>query len=330
MPAVVRTVWKVYRFELAFVALAIAVLAVATLVQAIVIEGERPTAACWEAITTAAGEGSITDAEAPGCGTLRPWYAAQEQAGATLGVSGFVPILAGALLGSVLVSREVEQRATRLAWWLGPSRWRWLMVRILLVGGLLVVLLIAQGLAANALVGARSIDIDPRMSLRNFGDRDIAIVARGLAIFALSVLVGAVLGRQLPALIVSVALALLLVDTLGNAFPFGAPMQVTPAPKRLEMSTSFQREADWSLGSGDRRRTDGLIFDWDAVVAMAPRRVRDAELARWIEQRFELVDLSYGGEQLTEIELREAVPLGLVALLAFGAAFVVVERREPA
>jgi hypothetical protein len=120
------------------------------------------------------------------------------------------PFGMGLLLGVPLVSREVEQRTAGVAWTLSRSRTRWLIQRaafliLVLVVLLLVVAVIGEVLAA-AQMPTRHLDRD----FAWYGRRGGLIGVRGLASLGIGVLIGAWLGRVMPALLVGIAATILI------------------------------------------------------------------------------------------------------------------------
>ena len=107
--------------------------------------------------------------------------------------------------GVPIVARELERGTTRLAWSLAPSRWRWFVARVLPVLACSSSLAFVAGVAVD------------RSSRRDAQDEDLAEsftpVRRsrrsagrtGRFLFGVAVVVGAVIGRALPAVIVTAA-----------------------------------------------------------------------------------------------------------------------------
>lgn len=237
----------------------------------------------------------------------------------------------GLIVGIPLVARDVEQGTAQLAWTLGRSRTRWLRQRIAF--GLLVVVGLLAGLAVMTdLLGAA---MQPNDDLsRNFhfeGNRGLIIVARGILALGIGVLVGAILGKQLPA----VLLGLIVIGFLYAGVTFalglwneseaieawydqdlGAPLFVgsgirLASGERLSMSEFY--------GSG----TEAFQGDDGQLYASA----EDAEAKRNpIGREYILI---IPGERYSEIMTRASlVTAGTGVLLMIGAG-VVTSRRRP-
>lgn len=139
-----------------------------------------------------------------------------------------LPWLVGALIGVVVVGREIEHRTATLAWMLAPDRRRWLLSRAL-VGAVVVALL----LAVPSVVASEAQRLvypwaPPETSFNDYGLRGPLVVARGVAAFAIAMLIGAVLGRVLPALLLAGVGCLGLAMALMILLPFGQPAEPLP------------------------------------------------------------------------------------------------------
>jgi hypothetical protein len=236
---IVPFVWKQYRFELVSIVIAIAVLTVVAAANAVLLNQAQPSLVQLGVCT--ATDNSL---EAPDCANVGFWLSLRDTE--IFRLLGAMPLVAGIVLGSVLVSREIEHRSAELGWSLSGSRTTWLMERVIPVGIVLVVLLAALGVAAESLEAARYPEVDPRSSLHEFGNRGPLLVMRGLAAFGIAVLAGAVAGRQLPALLLSGALVVVLAYGLAWTFPYGTNWQWVPRRKR-------ERQAQTSLIAGTGR-----------------------------------------------------------------------------
>jgi len=111
-----------------------------------------------------------------------------------------LPIAVGLLLGVPTVSREIESGTAATVWAVAESRSEWLAWRLLSVGGLALIMLACLGIASEVLWQARA----PTGVPNRFDDAGLhgaSVVAKGAASFAVGALVGAMLGRTLPAVI---------------------------------------------------------------------------------------------------------------------------------
>jgi hypothetical protein len=111
------------------------------------------------------------------------------------------PVVLGSVLGAPIVSRELEAGTAQLSWSINPSRGSWLRFR------LAPVLLIGAGALSIAAIGGELLQIvrlagDEPGFLR-FDQRGVPVLARGLAAFSVSLFVGTVVGRSLPAVLIA-------------------------------------------------------------------------------------------------------------------------------
>lgn len=316
MRTTTRLVWKQHRFELIAVLGVLIILTIFTIEAWSRMHALQPTLDCLGYWLQNAENG-------PGC-EMGPWMDARENGGGNLvGYAAFLPMIGGALLGSLIVAREIEHRTAQLAWSLSPSRGRWLVERVLPILVPFVLVLIALAIASELVVGAKGPDVDPRQSLEDYGGRGLPLVMRAVAVFAVALFTGAVLGRQIPALLGG-AVALFFVYTfMGSAFPFGLEGEWEPAENQYE--SFLWGRPDQFLDSGFLL-PDGRHVTYVEAMSMAPDGVAPDE---WVFNNFKEVYQVLRGSQLTDAELRESGLLGLVVVAGLGATALVVRRRRP-
>ena len=315
MKTTVRLVWKQHRFELIAVLGALIVLTFFTLQAWSTMRSIQPTPDCLRFWLENAENG-------PGC-DMAPWMDARENGGGNLvGYSAFLPMIGGALLGSLIVAREIEHRTAQLAWSLSPSRGRWLMERVLPILVPFALVLIALAFASELVVGAKGPDVDPRMSLEDYGGRGLPLVMRGLAVFAVALLAGAILGRQIPALLGG-AVAIFVVYTLmGSAFPFGIQGEWQPDAQQI---SNRWGQPDRYLDYGFQM-PDGHYASWEEARAATPPG-QDPD--QWMYANLTQASKVVAGTHLTEIEIRESLLLGVVVVAGLAGTALVVSRRRP-
>jgi hypothetical protein len=134
---------------------------------------------------------------------MEQFWPLQSQANLVRVVLTIAPALLGIILGVPVVARELELRTASFSWALTPSRWRWLLARFLPM-----LLVRVAGLAVVAWAGTTLFDA---LWLGRYGPdltevaaAGVPLVARGLAAVAVALLVGAVVGRTMPALLIAV------------------------------------------------------------------------------------------------------------------------------
>jgi ABC-type transport system involved in multi-copper enzyme maturation permease subunit len=173
-----------------------------------------------------------------------------------------LPALAGAFIGCPLVAREIENGTHRLAWTQGVTRLRWVAVKLVLVFAPVLAIAAAAGLLEIVLLNQRGPDVN-RWAV--FDQQTPMTVASTLFALALGVAVGAVVGRSVPAM--AVTLVAFVVVRIGIA-EIARPLYQSPlAYTTHDMSTfnspppgyrtawwidqpSFYDAAGHNLGSG--------------------------------------------------------------------------------
>lgn len=307
-----RFAWKQYRFELVSIIAGLLALTGALIFATLQLEQVRLSPEC---VAEWGGSGGDTASDCGGA--IATWSERRREW--MFWVLRAAPYVAGIVLGSVVVSREIEHRTAQLGWSLRGSRRRWLSERITAVGLLLGVALTALAVAAVVHEAAWLPGVDPRASFNEYGTSGPPLVVRGLAVFAAAVLLGAMIGRQLPALILSAAFALVLATGVSSALPFGAPTVWVPEEEVANVAADVTLESGW-------RSTDGTILSYDEAAAGAPV---PSNAYNWIAERYEAVVRVLAGSQRPEVEIREAVALGALTALLLTGSYLVVDRRRP-
>ena len=133
-----------------------------------------------------------------------------------------LPALAGAFIGCPMVAREVENGTHRLAWTQGVTRLRWLVTKIVLV--FVPVMAIAAVAGALEVVLINQLGSNPNRW--NWFDQQAPVtVAATLFALSLGLFVGAVMGRSIPAM--AVTLVAFVIVRIGLA-ELGRPHYLAP------------------------------------------------------------------------------------------------------
>jgi hypothetical protein len=302
-----RLTLRLARFELlAFGAILIGLI-VALAIAMPWLDTMRPPAACFEQ----------TDQLLPGCGSeLNSWYSVKA---ATTGLLGgllvAVSFAAGLFLGAPLIARELERGTTRLVWALGPSRWRWYATRLLPILFLVFAMTYAAGVSLDRLAAWSTPEVDVSKAFADFGSRGLLIAARSTFIFGVGVAVGSVLGRSLPAVIVTAVICV--VGLTGGE-------QVHQRMLRGEaVAIPEERATPGDLYVDQRfRLPDGSLVGYEYFNGAEP--FDDEGMPK-----YPIVALVVPGERYRFAETREALVLGGGALAGMLVAGVVVGRRRP-
>ena len=238
-------------------------------------------------------------------------------------VSAFItalPFLAALLLGVAVVGREIERGTTRLAWALTPSRMRWFAHRLIPIVAVVAVGTFLLGLAADRLLASTEPGIDPANAFAQFGFRGVVLAARAVFVLSLAVLIGTLMGRVLPALIVAGIVAG--VGIVGGIQVHG--MILTSEAVAIE-------EADVQVGDlyvdQKFRLPDGRLIGWEEVEQHDPPPTEPDFAGEW--PTLPTVNIGVPGSRYREVELREMAALVGGALVAVLATAVVLQRRRP-
>lgn len=125
---------------------------------------------------------------------------------ASLAAIAILPLVTGLILGVALVGKELDRGTTTFAWSIGPSRRRWLLQRVLPVAIAVVAASLLAGVLADRLEVLRN-PTSPAQTFEHLGTRGIVVGGEALAFFGIALLVGAAVGRMLPALLMAGAVA---------------------------------------------------------------------------------------------------------------------------
>jgi ABC-type transport system involved in multi-copper enzyme maturation permease subunit len=236
----------------------------------------------------------------------------------------------GLIVGVPLVARDVEQGTAQMAWTLGRSRTRWLMQRVAF--GVLVTVVLLAGLAVmtDLLGAAMQPNDDLGRSFHFEGNRGMIIVARGILGLGIGVLVGAMLGRQLPALLLGLIVTGLLYAAVTFAVGRWNETEAIEAWYDQDLGAPLFVGSGVRLASGERLSMGEFYGDGNEAFqgpdGQLYANAADAEGERNpIGQEYILV---IPGERYSEIMARGSlVTVGAGALLMVGAAMVTSRRR---
>jgi hypothetical protein len=308
-----RLTVRLSRFELLAFGGFIIIFAATTVIAAGWIDSLRPPADCF---------GSF-DAPPPDCeAALNAWYSAQNGvASLSAGLLVFLSFAAGLFLGVPIVARELERGTSRLAWSLTPSRMRWFLARMVPILVVLAVLTFVAGVASDRFVAATRPNEDLANSFTSFGFRGLLVASRAVFTFAVAVVVGAIVGRALPAVILTAVIA-----WIGLAGGMQAHQEIL----KSEAIAIPVDEQNFNGGGS----SGNWYFDQKFVLP-------DGTLVGWQyfngsdqfdengNPKFPMVSIVVPGERYRFVETREAVVLAGGSLVALLLAGFVVSRRRP-
>lgn len=287
----------------------------------------------WQLHALAATDPACVDpaAYAPGCTLLgQRFYELSSKAEWLSYLSWLAPFAMGLVLGVPLVSREIEQRTAAIAWTMSRSRTWWLARRaaflVLVMVVLLIVVAVVGEVLASATMPAQHLDRD----FAWYGRRGTLIVVRGIASLGIGVLVGAWLGRVLPALLVAVFASVLVFSAI--SLGMDRWMEGDAIVQKFDADRAGGRQLGERilLPSGElidygelQRR--GLAYEAivDDLLYAKPEDIGHPE--RIIgHDRYLVVP----GSRYPQIVLRESAVVGGAAVLLALATILVVKRRR--
>jgi hypothetical protein len=227
-------------------------------------------------------------------------------------------VLGGLVLGVGLVGRELERGTLPLAWTLATSRGRWLWPRFLIVAVAVVAVSALLGLATEPL------SVTVRSSGRVGGFEGIELRApvlalRALAALCLGLLVGAVVGRALPGVLLAAVLMPMVVLGVNQAMDSWLWSQSTAIDVN---SVNEARIVDTKW----RDLTTGRVLERHEYLTATPPPGAPPD---WDTTNFEPIPIGVPDSRSGDYVTVESLVLGGVVLLLMGGAFAVVHRRAP-
>ena len=234
----------------------------------------------------------------------------------SINLAAFFPALAGVLLGAPLIARELDRGTARLAWSLGPSRMRWYAQRLLPILVVVVAASLVIGVVAEQLTALFAPNIDLSQSFMEFHSRGALIATGGLLIASIATAVGAVLGRQVPAILLALVLGAVTIAAISEVD------QKLLASETVRLTGENQYTHDLVVGEGRFELPDGRLVTFDELTVIDPTVM---------DQGFDYPYVQFGipRQRYREIETREGVAQVALAVLFLGAGAVVVSRRRP-
>lgn len=323
MRTVAALTFRLHRFEVLAVWLGSFILTAAAIVMAVRLQGVGVSPECFGNIDV---HGTPNPSMA-GCEAVLQRFAEIDarEVGVLYAILFVFPALAGLVLGTPAVSRELERGTAALPWTLDGSRWRWLAGRAALLLALLLVALAPLALATDYLQGVRHPAADPTMA---FGDdvvRGGVLVAIGAAAFGIGVLMGLVLGRQLPSLIVA---GLLSTSLFAGVTVVMDQWSASVAEVRgIEEGRPGDRSIDTRF-----QAADGTLVAMSDVLKLQPDRLHLPEGTiddQWLNENYTEVSILVPRERYPQaVAIRSGLLVG-GSLLALLGSLWLVERRRP-
>lgn len=225
------------------------------------------------------------------------------------------------VLGVPILTREIEHKTAMMAWPLAGSRTKWLAWR---AGPVLAVALVLMGVmafAAERLAQAYFPHDDIGFNL--YGSHGIPLVTRAALTFAVAVLLGAVIGRLLPALLIGIVVA------AGITNGTEAVLRSWVEPMELTQEDSFLTGGFPLITDLEFRAPDGSVMNdvevQELYQAVYAEHGEDADPALLPRE----VYFGVAADRYPEVLIRESAAIGGAVVLAGVLAVIVVQRRRP-
>jgi hypothetical protein len=227
----------------------------------------------------------------------------------------------GLFLGVPIIARELERGTVRLAWWLAPSRFRWYLGRVLPILAVVVALTFAAGVATDRFFAVSDPTLDISQSFEGYGARGGLLAARALFIFGIAVVVGAVIGRALPGIIIATLVAT--IGMVGGLQVQDRILKAEAVPITVDVNDEFggSRRGDKFIDQRFRL-PDGTLVGYEYFGGQPP-------YDEFGNSTYPMVNLIIPRERYRFVEAREAFALAGAALVALLLAAGVVVRRRP-
>jgi hypothetical protein len=239
----------------------------------------------------------------------------------------------GLLLGVPVVAREIDHGTAQLAWSIGRSRLRWLIGRAAFAALIAIALSGALAVTTEILASAMLHEIDLSQDFNLYGNRGPLIVGQAMLGLGAGVLVGAVLGRQLPALLLGIIVVGGLYAASWAGFPawyateaeFASMDEFLGGPLWIESGIELTNgeRVSW----GDYYAGGAAIETYQAQDGTYYASQADADAGRDpIGRDYVLI---IPGGRYNEIVSRETAVFAGAGLVLIGGAAGVIHRRRP-
>ncbi len=312
-----RLAFKMQRLELLiFVAAAVLITVVSLLIARGASEARASFDACFQAAGTDAG-----CATSPSLNDFSMW-------GGFARISAFLaPFALGLFLGVPVVAREIEGRTAGIAWTLSRSRTRWLVQRVLPLGGAVIVLAAAVGIGSEFVTRTNPYaDFAANPGFADYTARGWILPVRAIAVLLLAIAVGAIVPRQLAALLLAGACTLALFVGLSIGMDTWMRAEARPIPFEESRFGPFSGGPQIFDVAYQEDATGKVISMNDFYNQYGDVALPDGESD---PPGFTQVAIGIPGSQYATWVLRESAILGGLAVVAGGLATLVVARRRP-
>ena len=226
------------------------------------------------------------------------------------------------VLGVPILTREIEHKTAMISWPLAGSRLKWLAWRALPVLVAALVLIGVMAFAAEQL--AQAYFPHNELGFDSHGTRGISLVTRATLMLAATMLLGAVIGRLLPALLIGIGLSVAVSASLGAALPGWVPSTELTGPE-----TEVFGPGPLRTGAQYRLADGRLISAQDGEILV--QELYEQNGGEEPDPSLLPQQVMYGiaSERYGEVLVRESAAVLGVTVLAGALAVIVVQRRRP-
>jgi hypothetical protein len=318
MSFTVRFLSRTLGLELIAIACATVGLAVVGTIVTQALLAATPSASCLPLLYS-----NVTSSQVAGCAGVLEILSLKEVATPILLALSLLPATAGALVGSQLVGREIEQRTAVLGWSIDPSRRRWLAERAISALAIAGIVGVVAAIASTRLATAAFPGVDLWQAFLGFGFWGPPLVLRGIAAVAVGLLAGAVLGRMVPALLVSLALSAALLIGIDLVAPGLMPTRT------IDDAGGRDRDMTALYVDSTLRAADGRTLTFAEARLSAPSGLDEGAMSDWIYTHYVPLAVVIPGDEAPLARLASAIAMLGITALALVATAAVVSKRRP-
>ena len=309
-----RLAFRMQRLELLLFLAAAILLVVASL---LIAWGTSEVRADFQACMQRLGSGANCSPSSPSLNDFSLW-------GGFAKLGAFLtPFALGLVLGVPVVASEVEGRTAPIAWTLSRSRVRWLIQRVIPFGVFVIVLSAAVGIGSELVTRTNPFaDYVANPGFADYTSRGLMLPIRALVALSVAIAVGAMVPRQLPALLLAAGVTTALFVGLTLGIDAWMTSEARPMPM-ADLQAGGPRIFDVAYRED---ATGELISMNDFYSQHGDVALPDGEQD---PPGFTQVAIGIPAEQYPVWALRESAILGALAVAAGGLATLVVTRRRP-
>jgi|GEM_PF-6839675 len=238
-----------------------------------------------------------------------------------------IPFVIGIVAGAPIIAREVELGTAHTTWTLFSSRSRWLVSQLVPVMVAIAIAVAAASVATELVAGLRE-----RVGLAvisDIGMHGLTFAMRVAAAFGVGLLVGAVVARSVPSVVIGVVVFVLVIGVLGvarEAWFANQPRAALDPDDATAVTTTWL----WRDPTGELVTDEIAMSTVPADVAALDRGSAQAvESMNWLEGAgYDLVPVGITQDQALGWQPYEAGILAMLCVGSVSSTFLVVRRRR--